>query len=483
MDRYEVVSTIGRGGMASVFAVRRTGEGGFERALALKMMSPHLADDPHFVKMFLDEARIVSRVQHRNVVQVFDVGEHEGLPFLVMERLVGRSVSDLASLKTLPNAVLLDILAQAADGLHAAHESLDSDGTPLGLIHRDVSPHNIFVCESGDVKVVDFGIAAARGRQAGTRTGELKGKLAYVAPEQITRAHPISRCVDLWSLGVVAWELAAGRRLFRTEDAEAAVLWNVMEAPIEGLAEIAQELPAAAREIIHRCLQRDPSLRPQTAREVADVLHACAREIGGNVEATGTFVREQRRVEKVLDPLSEASFLVTEADEPPGPRTETWVMPQPLTGLPAERVDVKRSVWRRRSWSIGVILILSALVTWFQIQNSKPSLELEKEARGIEMKLREPSRNGTVPASSALASEPSLVAASASASTPSSLVAGSPASVSEPSVVAPASARVPPSSSHASAAGASVPQGKRPARNPSREPAGKTDSVLMRNPF
>ncbi|MFO0669881.1 MAG: hypothetical protein U0235_09695 [Polyangiaceae bacterium] len=183
VDRYRVVAEIGRGGMAALFAVRRTGSGGFDKVLAMKMMLPHLAADAHFVKMFLDEARVASRVEHRNVVQVFDVGAADGAPFLVMELLRGRSAADLASIERVPIAVALDVLAQAADGLHAAHEARDGQqARPLDRPPRH-QPAELLVCASGDVKVVDFQ-TLRRARQAATRTDELKGKLSYIAPSR-----------------------------------------------------------------------------------------------------------------------------------------------------------------------------------------------------------------------------------------------------------------------------------------------------------
>lgn len=462
--------------MASVFAVHRAGAGGFEKSLALKMMHPHLADDPRFVRMFLDEARIASKVQHRNVVQVFDVGEHDGLPFLVMERLVGRTVTDLASLGSIPNAVLLDILAQAADGLHAAHETFDSDGAPLGLIHRDISPHNIFVCETGDVKVVDFGIAAARGRQAGTRTGELKGKLAYVAPEQITRAHPVSRCVDIWSLGVVAWELATGRSLFRTDEVDAAVLWNVVEAPVEDLAHAAPDLPASVQEIIHRCLQRNPSARPQTAREIAEVMHTSARALGGCPERTGAFVRERDRNDSVVG--AEPVTLTMQRAEVPN-RTEILLLPRSAPHTSPEPAPT--AVRPTRRGILGAALTLAALtaLAWFSMRSSnEQSRERAMEAieRAADVNER-PVDAALSSIGSPTAWEPSRVIPSAVHAKPiASAVASAP-----PTVIVTASA--PDTSSHVLIPVISSPSGRKPARRGSPGASGKSDGPLMRNPF
>lgn len=276
MDRYRVVAEVAHGGMAAVYAVQRSSIGGFEKLLALKVMLPHLSSDDHFVDMFLDEARIASQIQHPHVVQVLDVGLHERRPFILMEFLRGRSLSELLhraqkSAEPPATAVWLAILGQVADGLHGAHETAGSDGKSLGIVHRDVTPHNVFVGYDGLVKVVDFGVAAARGRLGGTRTGEVKGKLAYLAPEQFDRSWPVTRAVDIWALGVIAWEIFAGRRLFASGD-EATTIWNVLNAPIERLDRIAPELPPAVARVIMACLSREPDRRPATTKEIALVM-------------------------------------------------------------------------------------------------------------------------------------------------------------------------------------------------------------------
>jgi hypothetical protein len=287
IDRYRIVAEIARGGMAAVFAVMRSSIGGFEKLLAMKVMLPHLSSEQHFVQMFLDEARLASQIHHPNVCPVFDVGQHEDTPFLLMELVRGRSLSAIAShvraasgAPPVGPAFWLHALAHAAEGLHAAHEARGSDGKPLGIVHRDVSPQNILVGYDGRVRVVDFGIAAGRGRLTGTRTGELKGKFAYLAPEQVSRDQAIGRTVDVWALGVVAWELIAGRRLFAADD-EAKVLWSVMSDSIPDIAREAPELPDAAARAIMACLERDPSRRTATAKEVAMAFASAAAQMAG----------------------------------------------------------------------------------------------------------------------------------------------------------------------------------------------------------
>jgi eukaryotic-like serine/threonine-protein kinase len=295
VDRYRVISEVAHGGMAAVYAVQRSSIGGFEKLLAMKVMLPHLATNAHFVDMFLDEARIASQIQHPNVVQVLDVGQHERMPFILMEFLRGQSLSRLLhrvreSQASVPIQVWLAILAQAAEGLHAAHETFGADGLALGIVHRDVSPHNVFVGYDGQVKVVDFGIAAARGRLSGTHSGEVKGKLAYLAPEQLDRTGPLTRATDIWALGVVAWEIFAGKRLFASKD-EANTIWNVLNQPVEDIERLVPRLPESAARVLMASLSRQAGRRPATAKEVARVYQAAANDLGTGRDAASVMER------------------------------------------------------------------------------------------------------------------------------------------------------------------------------------------------
>lgn len=306
VDRYRIVAAIAQGGMAAVYAARREGPGGFDKLLALKVMLPHLAVERRFVQMFLDEARIVAQLQHANLAQVFDAGEHHGLPYLVMEFLNGKSLSECLRRASeqgleLPIEVIVTVLAEAAAGLHAAHEAVSANGSALGVVHRDVSPQNIHVGYDGHVKVVDFGIALAAGRVGLTRTGEVKGKLGYVAPEQLDQQHQVDRRADLWALGVMAWEVFAQRRLFHA-DTDSSTMWNVMQLPIPPLASVAPTVSPAVAQLIDQCLQRDVSRRPPTALVVSNVL----REL---VPPRSDLVRDWAERLFAMDRLSETELL------------------------------------------------------------------------------------------------------------------------------------------------------------------------------
>jgi serine/threonine-protein kinase len=274
LGRYLLVRELARGGMGSVYLARAEGPGGLGRVVAVKCVADELCGTGRLVDMFLDEARIASRIVHPNVSTAFDFGEAEGTYFLAMDYLVGEPASrifeavraiDVAARRALGwPAVVARIAADAAEGLHAAHELTDPSGRPMEVVHRDVSQDNVFVTYDGGVRVLDFGIAAARDKLYVTSTGEVKGTIGYMAPEQL-EGRAVDRRTDVWALGVVAWELAAGRPLFdRRTSAETATA--VVNAPIAPLSEVAEDVPEALSRIVARALSRDPSARYATAR-------------------------------------------------------------------------------------------------------------------------------------------------------------------------------------------------------------------------
>ncbi|MEM9188263.1 MAG: protein kinase [Myxococcota bacterium] len=290
VGRYRILGEIAHGGMSAVYSASFAEEKDFERIFAVKFLLPHLATDATHVDMFLDEARIASRIQHRNVVQVFDVGQDEGVSFLVMEYLEGQPLSVLATRSwdagpPLDVQLACHVMAQAAAGLHAAHTAKGRDGEPLEIVHRDFNPHNIHVGYDGTVKVVDFGVAAARGRRTQTRSGEIKGKLSYMAPEQISLLHPTTAATDVFALGITLWELFVGRRLFSGES-DARTLWNVMNREVPDPILERPELPEGIRSLIMACLSRDPMDRPRSAGLVASELQRHSRlDDGERLEA------------------------------------------------------------------------------------------------------------------------------------------------------------------------------------------------------
>jgi len=270
--RYEIVRQLACGGMAEVLLARQNADDGSIKLVVLKRVLTHLAQNDGFLKMFAHEARIASQLRHPNIVQVLEVGEHEGLPVLVMERLEGADLLRLLQQcvtrrQSLGTAVSMAILAGAARGLGYAHRARSSDGRALRLIHRDISPHNVFITRDGGVKLLDFGIAKSAAHVGLTSTGQVKGKISYMSPEQI-RSLPIDARSDLWSLGVVLWETLAGEKLF-TRDNDAATLHAILHDPIPPLNR--REAPGLD-DLIARILQRDPAARIGTAEEIAAAL-------------------------------------------------------------------------------------------------------------------------------------------------------------------------------------------------------------------
>ena len=303
IGRYQVVGYLAAGGMAEILLCKLLGPGGFERPVVVKRVLPHLARQQEFRDMFLDEARIQARIQHPNVVHVDELGEEGSELYMVMEFLAGESLAGLGKRlqkaeERLPQEVAVHIVAEALAGLHAAHELAHDDGHSLGLVHRDVSPQNVFVTYDGMVKVLDFGIAKFLDRSVETSTGHLKGKFAYMSPEQC-RNEPLDRRSDLFSAAIVLWELLSGTRLFQRGN-EMLVWKAIVEDEIptpsswlpEGASPIAPELEA----LVMRALSRHPSERPVSAGEFRRELLAVQREIDPKGTAPERLVAIMARV-------------------------------------------------------------------------------------------------------------------------------------------------------------------------------------------
>ena len=221
IGRYALYGEIASGGMATVHLGRLLGPAGFSRTVAIKKLHPQFAKDPDFSLMFVDEARLVARIRHPNVVPTIDVVSDDGSLLLVMEYVAGESLARLLraarrATGRVPQPVALAIVSGILHGLHAAHEATNDAGEPLHLVHRDVSPQNVLVAADGVARVLDFGVAKAAGRMVATREGTIKGKMAYMAPEQL-RAEAIDRRADIYSASVVLWETLTTHRLFEAE--------------------------------------------------------------------------------------------------------------------------------------------------------------------------------------------------------------------------------------------------------------------------
>lgn len=292
VGRYVLYGELASGGMATVHFGRLAGPVGFSRTVAIKRLHPHFAKDPEFVSMFLDEARLCGRIRHPNVVSVLDVVSTEGEIFIVMEYVAGEALSRLlksAWAKKIPTPprIAATIITSVLHGLHAAHETKDEHGRPLGIVHRDVSPQNILVGGDGTARLLDFGVAKATGRMQTTRDGEVKGKIAYMPSEQLSGG-TVTRQSDIYAAAVVFWEALCGRRLFDGET-EAIVLVRAIEGRIESPSVHNPEISVAAAGVVLRGLAKDAANRFATAREMAVAIEqtfglASPSEVGEWVE-------------------------------------------------------------------------------------------------------------------------------------------------------------------------------------------------------
>jgi serine/threonine-protein kinase len=368
IGRYEVLGRLGAGGMAEVLLCRLAGASGFERLVTLKRVLPSLAHQPGFTSMFLDEARIVASIRHANVVQVFELLDEGGELCIVMEYLEGESLASLraslrGSARPFPPALACWILAEAAAGLHAAHQLTGPDGRSLEIIHRDLSPQNIFVTYDGAVKLLDFGIAHSRGRITQTESGTIKGKLEYMSPEQATGRELDARS-DLFSLGVVLWELVTGRSLFK-RPSMLAVARAIVEEPIpppSRLCEVPPELDA----VCLRALSRNAAERYQTAAELRRDVLGLAHQLAGPTlpgpdslsplmaEAFASRIAEKREmVRQARSGAQRVAVPPVPFDESPAP-----LEPAALTPAPSFPPVVSR---RRPFVVVGVAAVLGAV--------------------------------------------------------------------------------------------------------------------------
>jgi serine/threonine-protein kinase len=301
IGRYVLLDEIAAGGMASVHLGRLMGPVGFSRTVAIKRLHPQYAKDPQFVSMFLDEARLAARIRHPNVAATIDVDTRDGELFLVMEYVHGASFARLLHWcsekhERAPVPIVLSIVIDILYGLHAAHEAKGERGEPLMIVHRDVSPHNVMVGKDGIARVLDFGIAKAASRTQTTREGHLKGKLSYMAPEQLSRGN-VDRRADVFAASVVLWEALAGKRLFEGDDV-GEIVSRVLGEPVDPPSRHASGIPSPLDAAVLKGLARDPGERFASAHEMASALEtalapARAAQVGAWVEQTAGDVLEE----------------------------------------------------------------------------------------------------------------------------------------------------------------------------------------------
>ncbi len=353
IGRYALYDEFASGGMASLHFGRLYGSAGFARTVAIKRLHSNLAGEAEFVSMLVDEARLAARIRHPNVVPTLDVVSSDGELLLVMEYVHGLSLAQLLSAaatagKPCPVAVAMAIACDALRGLHAAHEAKSELGEPLELVHRDMSPQNVLVGADGVTRVVDFGVAKAAGRVQETREGELKGKIPYMAPEQL-RGDAATRRSDIYGAGVVLWECLTGRRLFRGDN-DAAVWLRVLNDTVKAPSAFTRGIPRDLDLVVLRATSKDPAQRFATAIEMAKEIEsvlplASPLEVSAWIEDLAAPVLQRRaellaRVEHAAAP-SESSL----------PRTE----------MVGDETSVAAPVWQNRRIQLGALLLIALL--------------------------------------------------------------------------------------------------------------------------
>ena len=274
IGKYRLIAELGHGGMSDVYLAVAKGMAGFRKLLVIKQLRPNLAEDEEFLAMFLDEARLAARLAHRNVVATHEVGEDEGRYYIAMEYLEGQALKRILhrAKDRFACSLHLHVVLEVLKGLHYAHEICDYDGTALGVVHRDVSPHNIFITYAGDVKVVDFGVAKALDSSTETSAGVMKGKLAYMSPEQ-AQGVDVDRRADVFSVGVILWEALAGRRMWEGENSSR-IAERLIHGDIPDIRHAAPTVPNELASVCERALSCDVTRRYPTALEMRDELAA-----------------------------------------------------------------------------------------------------------------------------------------------------------------------------------------------------------------
>jgi len=407
--KYLLVHQLGRGGMAELFLAKQSGLKGFEKVLAIKKILPHLTQDPEFVSMFVNEGKLAALLTHQHIVQIFDLGHVDGVYYMAMEYVMGKDVRTLTAKNRerqgrLPVDYALLIVSQVASGLDYAHRKKDLNGRDLNIVHRDVSPQNILVSYEGEVKLVDFGIAKAAGSGQETQTGILKGKLAYMSPEQAC-GRAIDRRSDVFSLGIVLYELLTGRRLFKG-DSDLSTLEQVRTANVEPPTRFIQEIPPALETVVLKALARDPEQRFQTAAEFQSALEKIMAERGQGFSSLhlsqymAAVFAEELRVdsERFQSAHRETVRLVSVPERPAaassGPRRDT---PRPrATSSPQIAVRPQPVQTSRRMGVVGLgavllfvlgallVIFIPELLGWMRIQ----SIEIRTIGSHVEGQLR-----------------------------------------------------------------------------------------------
>lgn len=452
IGRYAFYGQIAAGGMATVHFARLVGPGNFSRIVAAKRLLPHLLQNKDFTDMLLDEARLAARIHHPNVVSTLDVVSTGDELVVVMEYVHGESLAKLARTAKdlddgIPPSIATTIAIDALHGLHAAHEVRDESGALLGLVHRDVSPQNLMVGVDGVTRIADFGIAKAAGRSQETRDGTVKGKLTYMAPEQIERGE-LTRATDIFALSVVLWEMLTGQRLFEGKT-DGEVLRRILLDQVPPPSSRAPNVPQEYDEILARGLARDPADRYKTAREMALALEAIstpvrASEIGAWVErnASATIVSRARTITQIERTPERTSA-------PPAAPTTRAITPAAVVAesQSANQGTGTNAAWARpssgrkanRIWLAALALLLcgGGVFAYLQLHPGPDSAEVAKSP--VLLTAAEPIATApaapaaTAPAATPVTAAPATAAPVAAAPVTAAPVTAAPATTAPPS--------------------------------------------------
>jgi serine/threonine protein kinase len=452
VGRYVLYDQIASGGMATVHMGRLIGPVGFSRVVAVKRLHPMYAQDAAFVAMMIDEARLASRVRHPNVVPILDVVASDNELLLVMEYVQGETLARLQRMarrggEGMAPDIAVAVLIDTLRGLHAAHEAKNAAGEPLGIVHRDVSPQNVMVGTDGSARLLDFGVAKAASRSQSTEDGQLKGKLGYVAPEQISGG-VVDRRVDIFAASIVGWECIAGRRLFEADDM-IATLARVADAEVPSLRGEGFDIPEALEAALLRGLAAEPNDRFQTAEEMARAVEAALRP--ASRETVGAWVQKwagealdlraatMQRIETApegtvaevsvgISPDQSGKISTLRASVGSGTTEDGGTFPSTLQTVSIRPAKPAPPIWRRAAILILAALAAAALVVGAFVLRGGQTVVTSVTAVGAPSvstaPVAEPPPVESAPEASASA-EPAAEAPSASAE-PSASVAAAP---------------------------------------------------------
>jgi len=393
LGKYILLDKLAVGGMAELYRAMITGVQGFEKLIAIKKILPHLATEEELVRSFIDEAKLAALLHHQNIVQIYDFGSLGDTYFIAMEYLLGkdcRIITSKAKEKNLPLELQLALLivSRICAGLDYAHKLKDFQGKPLNIIHRDISPQNILITYEGDVKIVDFGIAKAASQTTMTQMGMIKGKVAYMSPEQAA-GKPIDHRSDIFSCGIILYEMVTGRRMFAGDTMH--ILAKVREAQFDKPDEVRPDLPEKLLEVLYRALAKDPANRYQTCGDMLTDMEECMEQLGvhptANVLAKymkTLFAEEITAEEQHLQEITQIGLMQEEAEagpvaEPPGKKTAKAITTpgdilkrpdfdeQPPQPLPP--VGSRKTLYA--GIAVAIVLVIALLAT-FLTQKDEP---------------------------------------------------------------------------------------------------------------